>query len=210
MAALATRQVRALIDGRLLLRRGNVRSGCVRRFSDVMSRSAIRLRAATPLVEVVVRMPLNRVALTVGDRERSAAFCGDHFGLTRAIHDDEHLLMLRAARERLRDAGVTETEEPGRRAVRTRASRGFPAGIASSCSATDPRRVPGSRAAAGRSVTAQCKRVNIVRQPGIVDVTIDRGSGGDPAGGGDRSADVTSTPGRCGIDEGWLVVVLDG
>ena len=70
----ATKQVRALIDRRLLLRRGNVRSGCLRHFSDVMSRSTIRLRAATPLVEMVGRMALNHVALTVGDRERSAAF----------------------------------------------------------------------------------------------------------------------------------------
>ena len=90
-------------------------------------------------------MPLNHVALTVSDRERSAAFYGEHFGLTQRVHDDEHLLILssldgsllalsegmppselpgtnhfgfqvstadevHAARERLRDAGVTETE----------------------------------------------------------------------------------------------------
>ncbi len=91
-------------------------------------------------------MPLNHVALTVGDRERSAAFYAEHFGLTERIHDDEHLLILgsddgselalshgkpaaaelprtnhfgfrladeatvRAARERFRAAGVTETE----------------------------------------------------------------------------------------------------
>ena len=39
-------------------------------------------------------MPLNHVALTVSDRERSAAFYGEHFGLTEVIHDDEHLLIL--------------------------------------------------------------------------------------------------------------------
>ncbi len=39
-------------------------------------------------------MPLNHVALTVGDRERSAEFYGRHFGLTRRVHDDEHLLIL--------------------------------------------------------------------------------------------------------------------
>lgn len=39
-------------------------------------------------------MPLNHVALTVSDRERSAAFYGRHFGLTSRVHDDEHLLIL--------------------------------------------------------------------------------------------------------------------
>jgi catechol 2,3-dioxygenase-like lactoylglutathione lyase family enzyme len=91
------------------------------------------------------RMPLNHVALTVRDRERSAAFYGEHFGLTQRVHDDGHLLILgspdgslvalsegrvparlprtnhfgfqltdaddvRSARERLREAGVPETE----------------------------------------------------------------------------------------------------
>ena len=90
-------------------------------------------------------MPLNHVALTVSDRERAAAFYGQHFGLTELVHDDEHLLILgsadgsllalseglvprglprtnhfgfqlgapddvRAARERLLEAGVSETE----------------------------------------------------------------------------------------------------
>jgi catechol 2,3-dioxygenase-like lactoylglutathione lyase family enzyme len=39
-------------------------------------------------------VPLNHVALTVSDRERSAAFYGRHFGLTERIHDDGHLLIL--------------------------------------------------------------------------------------------------------------------
>jgi catechol 2,3-dioxygenase-like lactoylglutathione lyase family enzyme len=39
-------------------------------------------------------MPLNHVALTVSDRERSAAFYGEHFGLTQRLHDDEHLFIL--------------------------------------------------------------------------------------------------------------------
>jgi catechol 2,3-dioxygenase-like lactoylglutathione lyase family enzyme len=39
-------------------------------------------------------MGLNHVALTVADRERSAAFYGAHFGLTERVHDDEHLLIL--------------------------------------------------------------------------------------------------------------------
>jgi len=39
-------------------------------------------------------MPLNHVALTVGDRERSAAFYAEHFGLTERVHDDPHLLIL--------------------------------------------------------------------------------------------------------------------
>lgn len=90
-------------------------------------------------------MPLNHVALTVRDRERSADFYATHFGLTERVHDDDHLLILssadggllaltegeppperprsnhfgfqvesevevRAARERLRRAGVPETE----------------------------------------------------------------------------------------------------
>lgn len=89
---------------------------------------------------------LNHVALTVADRERSAAFYGEHFGVVERVHDDDHLLILsgpgggllaltqgepaaavlprtnhfgfqlasgeevRAARERLRAAGVEETE----------------------------------------------------------------------------------------------------
>jgi catechol 2,3-dioxygenase-like lactoylglutathione lyase family enzyme len=90
-------------------------------------------------------MPLNHVALTVADRERSADFYARHFGLTRRVHDDEQLLIVgsddgsllalsagtppqhlpannhfgfqleapdevRAARERLRAAGIPETE----------------------------------------------------------------------------------------------------
>jgi catechol 2,3-dioxygenase-like lactoylglutathione lyase family enzyme len=39
-------------------------------------------------------MALNHVALTVRDRERSAAFYAGHFGLTERVHDDEHLLIL--------------------------------------------------------------------------------------------------------------------
>jgi catechol 2,3-dioxygenase-like lactoylglutathione lyase family enzyme len=43
------------------------------------------------MIEVV---PLNHVALTVSDRQRSAAFYGQHFGLTERVHEDEHLLIL--------------------------------------------------------------------------------------------------------------------
>jgi catechol 2,3-dioxygenase-like lactoylglutathione lyase family enzyme len=39
-------------------------------------------------------VPLNHVALTVADRERSAAFYAHHFGLTERVHDDEHLLIV--------------------------------------------------------------------------------------------------------------------
>jgi len=39
-------------------------------------------------------MVLNHVALTVGDRERSATFYAEHFGLTERIHSDDHLLIL--------------------------------------------------------------------------------------------------------------------
>ncbi len=90
-------------------------------------------------------MPLNHVALTVSDRELSADFYGQDFGLSERVHDDEHLLILgspdgslvalsdgpvpnglprtnhfgfelkdpeevRSVRERLRKAGVAETE----------------------------------------------------------------------------------------------------
>lgn len=39
-------------------------------------------------------MLLNHIALTVSDRDRSAAFYGEHFGLTARVHDDQHLLIL--------------------------------------------------------------------------------------------------------------------
>ena len=39
-------------------------------------------------------MRLDHVALTVSDRERSARFYGEYFGLTKRLHDDEHLLIL--------------------------------------------------------------------------------------------------------------------
>lgn len=39
-------------------------------------------------------MPLNHVALTVSDRNRSEAFYRQHFGLTERVHEDEHLLIL--------------------------------------------------------------------------------------------------------------------
>jgi catechol 2,3-dioxygenase-like lactoylglutathione lyase family enzyme len=37
---------------------------------------------------------LNHVALTVSDREASAAFYGEYFGMTQRVHDDEHRLIL--------------------------------------------------------------------------------------------------------------------
>lgn len=39
-------------------------------------------------------MPLNHVALTVHDREHSAAFYAQHFGMRARIHEAEHLLIL--------------------------------------------------------------------------------------------------------------------
>jgi catechol 2,3-dioxygenase-like lactoylglutathione lyase family enzyme len=39
-------------------------------------------------------VPLNHIALTVRDRERSAAFYAEHFGMTQRLHDDEHLFIL--------------------------------------------------------------------------------------------------------------------
>lgn len=41
-------------------------------------------------------MRLNHVALTVSDRERSAAFYARHFQLEERVHEDWHLLILRA------------------------------------------------------------------------------------------------------------------
>jgi catechol 2,3-dioxygenase-like lactoylglutathione lyase family enzyme len=41
-------------------------------------------------------MPLNHVALTVADRERSASFYGEHFGLGERVFEDGHLLILAA------------------------------------------------------------------------------------------------------------------
>jgi catechol 2,3-dioxygenase-like lactoylglutathione lyase family enzyme len=41
-------------------------------------------------------VPLSHVALTVADRERSARFYGEHFGLADRVHDDEHHLILGA------------------------------------------------------------------------------------------------------------------
>ena len=43
------------------------------------------------------RMKLNHVALTVTDRERSAAFYGEHFGLVQRVHEDHHLLIVGSA-----------------------------------------------------------------------------------------------------------------
>jgi catechol 2,3-dioxygenase-like lactoylglutathione lyase family enzyme len=39
---------------------------------------------------------LDHVALTVGDRERSAAFYAEHFGLRERVHEDDHLLIIGA------------------------------------------------------------------------------------------------------------------
>jgi catechol 2,3-dioxygenase-like lactoylglutathione lyase family enzyme len=40
---------------------------------------------------------LNHVSLAVGDRERSAAFYGTHFGLTERVHEDADRLILAAS-----------------------------------------------------------------------------------------------------------------
>ncbi len=39
-------------------------------------------------------MQLNHVALTVSNREASASFYSAFFGMTKRIHDDDHLLIL--------------------------------------------------------------------------------------------------------------------
>lgn len=42
----------------------------------------------------MIKTKLNHVALTVSDRDRSAAFYGTYFGLTNKLHEDDHLLIL--------------------------------------------------------------------------------------------------------------------
>lgn len=42
----------------------------------------------------MIKPKLNHVALTVADRERSASFYGEFFGLTDRLHEDDHLLTL--------------------------------------------------------------------------------------------------------------------
>ncbi|MDQ3632532.1 MAG: VOC family protein [Actinomycetota bacterium] len=39
-------------------------------------------------------MRLDHLALTVADRERSAAFYAEHFGFAARVHEDDHLLIL--------------------------------------------------------------------------------------------------------------------
>ena len=59
-------------------------------------------------------MGLDHVALTVADRERSAVFYGEHFGLTERVHDDAHRLILGDATARC---------SPSRRASRRPAAQ---------------------------------------------------------------------------------------
>ena len=75
---------------------------------------------------IIVAVQLNHVALTVGDRERSAAFYGEHFGLTERVHDDEHLLILRGARRRAARAerGAGARRPAARQPLRLRGRRG--------------------------------------------------------------------------------------
>ena len=65
-------------------------------------------------------MPLNHVALTVSDRERSAAFYARHFGLTERLHDDEHLFMIGSADGSLLDSqrGPGAPGPPGHQPLR--------------------------------------------------------------------------------------------
>ncbi len=62
-------------------------------------------------------MRLNHIALTVSDRERSAAFYAEHFGLEARVHDDEHLLILSSADGSL--LALSEGESPARDLPRT-------------------------------------------------------------------------------------------
>jgi catechol 2,3-dioxygenase-like lactoylglutathione lyase family enzyme len=62
-------------------------------------------------------MRLNHVALTVSDRPRAAAFYAAHFGLRDAVHDDEHLLILRASDGAI--LALSEGDSPAARLPRT-------------------------------------------------------------------------------------------
>lgn len=62
-------------------------------------------------------MPLDHVALTVSDRNRSAAFYGQHFGLTERVHDDQHLLILGDGQGSL--LALSEGEAPAAELPRT-------------------------------------------------------------------------------------------
>jgi catechol 2,3-dioxygenase-like lactoylglutathione lyase family enzyme len=56
-------------------------------------------------------VPLNHVSLTVADRERSAAFYAEHFGLTERLHADEHLFIVGSADGSV--LALTEGAPPG-------------------------------------------------------------------------------------------------
>jgi catechol 2,3-dioxygenase-like lactoylglutathione lyase family enzyme len=45
----------------------------------------------------IPEVPLNHVALTVTERERSAAFYAEHFGMIDRLHADDHLFILGSA-----------------------------------------------------------------------------------------------------------------
>ena len=62
-------------------------------------------------------MPLNHVALSVRDRQRSAAFYGEHFGLTHRIHEDAHLLILAA--DDGSELALSDSEAPPKELPRT-------------------------------------------------------------------------------------------
>ena len=62
-------------------------------------------------------MSLNHVALTVGDRERSAAFYAEHFGLDARVHEDDHLLILSSSDGSL--LALSEGDPPARDLPRT-------------------------------------------------------------------------------------------
>src|SRR5688572_11501889 len=62
-------------------------------------------------------MPLNHVALTVSDRERSAAFYAEHFGLADRVHVDDHLLIVGSSDGSL--LALTEGEPPATGLPRT-------------------------------------------------------------------------------------------
>ena len=81
-------------------------------------------------------MPLSHAALTVRDRERSAAFYGEHLGLRERVHEDEHLLILGSPDGSL--LALSEGVPPGRTTAASSASKSpTRTDTGSNCSPTD-------------------------------------------------------------------------
>jgi|AntDryMetagUQ889_1029465.scaffolds.fasta_scaffold68383_2 catechol 2,3-dioxygenase-like lactoylglutathione lyase family enzyme len=63
-------------------------------------------------------MQLDHVALDVANREASAAFCAEYFGLTNRVHDDSTRLIISGAEE-------VEWQEDGLSRVQVRDPDGY-------------------------------------------------------------------------------------